>query len=89
MPLVRLVEKDRRDSRQLGVVDQLIDEDRLSHDQDAVPGRSSAVHAGQVTDGFARFFSQKFGHSLRRRARRNPTGRSDDDLARAPRFAKK
>ena len=84
MPFMRLVEQHGRDTREFLILEDLRDENRLGHDQNAGLGAAPAVHPGEIADGFARSFAQHFGHALGRRPRRHPAWRKDDDTAAAP-----
>ena len=84
MPLVRLVEQYGRNTGELWIVEDHVDEDRLRHDQHAGRGAALAVEARQVADRLASLLAQQFGHAFGRCTRGNAAGRGQDDGAIAP-----
>ena len=86
--LVNLVEQQSRNARQLWIGLDALEENALGEDGDAGARRPLAVEAGGVADGAAHGLAGQVGHPLRRRPRRQPPRREQEDLARAPGLAK-
>jgi hypothetical protein len=86
VPLVRLVEQHRRDSCQLLVAEDPVDEDRLGDDEDPRGRGLLAVEPGEIADAPANGLSQELGDPFGRSACGDTARAEQDDLPGAPGF---
>jgi hypothetical protein len=85
--LMHFVEQHGGDASQLGIGLYAIDEDALGDHRHPRRRRTLAVHPRGIAEGLADAFPRQRRHSLRRRPRREPARRQQQDFAGTPALA--